>query len=170
MSGPDLAIAIRPEAPSDEEVIHHLTAAAFRDVPHSDGSEPAIVERLRRDGDLALSLVAEDATGIVGHIAFSRVSISDGAKDWYGLAPVSVRPDLHHRGVGSALIRRGLADIAERGARGIVLLGEPAYYARFGFAHEPQLAYPGPPREYFQCLLIEGDLPRGEVSYAPAFG
>ncbi|MFW5633750.1 MAG: GNAT family N-acetyltransferase [Erythrobacter sp.] len=170
MTAPALAITIRPEAPGDEEAIRDLTSAAFEGVQHSDGSEPAIVDRLRRDGDLALSLVAQDETGIVGHIAFSRVTISDGAQRWYGLAPVSVWPELHHRGVGGTLVRRGIADLAERGARGIVLLGEPDYYARFGFRHEPQLVYPGPPPEYFQCLLLEGDLPRGEVSYAPAFG
>lgn len=169
MTVPELAITIRPEGPGDEDAICRLVAAAFEDMPHSDGSEPAIVDALRRGGDLALSLVAEDGDRIVGHIAFSRVSVSDGAQDWYGLAPVSVLPECQSRGIGAALVRRGIADIAERGARGIVLLGEPDYYARFGFRHDPRIAFPGPPAEYFQCLLIEGDLPSGEVTYAPAF-
>lgn len=163
-------IAIRAEQPGDVETIHALTEAAFRDMPHSDGDEQHLVDRLRAGGDLTLSLVAEDPGRIVGHIAFSPVTISDGTKNWFGLGPVSVWPDLHGHGIGGALIRRGIADMKERGANGIVLLGSPEYYARFGFRHEPQLAYPGPPPEYFQCLVLEDGLPQGEVNYAPAFG
>jgi len=164
-----IAIAIRPEQPGDEDTIHRLTEAAFRDMPFSEGDEQHLVDALRRDGDLALSLVAEVAGRIAGHIAFSRVTISDGAREWYDLGPVSVWPELHHRGIGSALIRQGIADLRTRGAAGIVLLGSPAYYSRFGFRHEPQLRYPGPPPEYFQCLVLTGELPEGEVRYAPAF-
>jgi predicted N-acetyltransferase YhbS len=164
-----IAIAIRPEQPGDEDTIHRLTEAAFRDMPFSEGDEQHLVDALRRDGDLALSLVAEVAELIAGHIAFSRVTISDGAREWYDLGPVSVWPELHHRGIGSALIRQGIADLRTRGAAGIVLLGSPAYYSRFGFRHEPQLRYPGPPPEYFQCLVLTGELPEGEVRYAPAF-
>lgn len=167
-------IAIRKEQPGDEAIIHNLTEAAFRDMPFSAGDEPQLVEALRRDGDLALSLVAEDGARIVGHIAFSPVTIndgdSDGAGDWYGLGPVSVWPELHHRGIGSALVRRGIADLRARGAAGVVLLGSPDYYARFGFVHAPQLFYPGPPPEYFQCLALKDALPAGKVAYAPAFG
>ena len=160
---------IRPELRGDEKVIHRMTEAAFKDMPFSEGDEQHLVDALRRDGDLALSLVAEDTTRVIGHIAFSRVEISDGTPDWYDLGPMSVWPELHHRGIGSALVRCGIADLRERGAAGVVLLGSPAYYARFGFRHEPQLRYPGPPPEYFQCLVLEGRLPAGEVTYAPAF-
>lgn len=163
------AITIRPERPGDEDAIHRLTQAAFRDMPFSEGDEQHLVDALRRDGDLALSLVAEDGLRIVGHIAFSRVAISDATPDWYDLGPVSVWPELHKQGIGSALILHGIAELRERGAAGIVLLGSPAYYHRFGFRHEPQLRYPGPPPEYFQCLVLTGDLPAGEVTYAPAF-
>ena len=163
-------VSIRPELPQDYAAIHVVTEIAFRDVEHSDGSEPRIVDRLREDGDLTLSLVAEDGDQIVGHIAFSPVSVTDGAEGWYGLGPVSVIPELQKQGIGFRLVQRGIADMRELGARGIVLLGSPEYYARFGFKHEPQLAYPGPPPEYFQSLVLEGELPRGEVRYAPAFG
>ncbi|MFN2099526.1 GNAT family N-acetyltransferase [Altererythrobacter sp. MF3-039] len=163
-------ISIRPEAARDHAAIHVVTAAAFAGMAHSDGSEPHIVDRLRADGDLALSLVAEDGEQIVGHIAFSPIAITDGAHGWYGLGPVSVMPELQNQGIGFRLVQRGIADIREKGARGIVLLGDPAYYSRFGFAHNPQLRYPGPPAEYFQCLLIDGDMPEGEVRYAAAFG
>lgn len=163
------AITIRHERPGDEAIIHCLTEAAFRDMPFSEGDEQHLVDALRRDGDLALSLVAENAARIVGHIAFSRVTISDGTPDWYDLGPVSVWPELHHQGIGSALIRNGIDDLRELGAAGIVLLGSPGYYGRFGFRHEPRLRYPGPPPEYLQCLVLTGDLPEGEVTYAPAF-
>ncbi|SHN58886.1 GNAT family N-acetyltransferase [Erythrobacter sanguineus] len=163
------AITIRDEQPGDEAIIHRLTAAAFKDMPFSDGDEQHLVDALRRDGDLALSLVAEDETRIIGHIAFSRVTISDGTREWFGLGPVSVWPELHRQGIGSALIRHGIAELHQRGAAGIVLLGSPEYYARFGFRHESQLRYPGPPPEYFQCLVLKGEMPQGEVRYAPAF-
>lgn len=170
MSAAQHAIAIRAEMPGDEAIIHALTEAAFRDMPFSDGDEQDLVDRLRRDGDLTLSLVAEDAARIVGHIAFSQVTIGDGAQGWFGLGPVSVWPELHGRGIGGALIRRGIAELRSTGAKGIVLLGSNQYYPRFGFVHEPQLTYPGPPPEYFQCLLLDGELPSGEVRFAPAFG
>lgn len=164
------AITIRPETKGDQATIFALTTAAFADMPFSDGDEPALVDNLRRDGDLTLSLVAEDAQRIVGHIAFSPVTIADGSLDWFGLGPVSVWPELQKQGIGGALIQRGIADLRERGARGIILLGSPVYYSRFGFEHDPALTYPGPPAEYFQRLVLDGDAPSGQVSYAPAFG
>ena len=164
------AITIRPETHSDQATIFALTTAAFADMPFSDGDEPTLVDNLRRDGDLTLSLVAEDAQRIVGHIAFSPVTIADGSLDWFGLGPVSVWPELQKQGIGGALIQRGIADLRERGARGIILLGSPVYYSRFGFEHDPALTYPGPPAEYFQRLVLDGNAPSGQVSYAPAFG
>lgn len=162
--------AIRPEMAGDTAAIHAITDAAFRDVPYSDGSEADLVDRLREAGDLVLSLVADHGGQIVGHIAFSPVTISDRATGWFGLGPVSVQPEWQGRGIGSALIRRGLAELQDRRAMGVVLLGEPEYYARFGFEHDPQLTYPGPPPEYFQRLVLSGSPPVGAVRYAPAFG
>lgn len=164
-----IPITIRPEQDGDEAVIHGLTEAAFRDMPFSDGDEQHLVDALRRDGDLALSLVAEHAERIVGHIAFSPVTISDGSGDWYGLGPVSVWPELHRQGIGSALVRRGIADMAAKGACGLVLLGSPNYYGRFDFLSDPALSYRGPPLEYFQYLVFKGDRPSGVVTYAAAF-
>jgi putative acetyltransferase len=162
---------VRPEQAGDETAITALTEAAFRGAPHSDGSEAAIVERLRADGDLALSLVlVNDDQAIVGHAAFSPVTISDGAPGWYGLGPVSVIPLRQRAGLGSALVEAGLEKLREAGARGCVVLGDPAYYGRFGFRHDPRLAYPGPPAEFFQVNLLGGPMAEGRVSYAPAFG
>ena len=165
-----MKVSIRHEMPGDQLSIRAVTEAAFRTQPHSDGSEPALVDRLRSDGDLALSLVAEVDGGIVGHIAFSRVAISDGTKHWYGLGPVSVSPKLQRRGIGAQLIQQGIGELRRCGAHGMVLLGSPAYYSRFGFEHDPALTYPGPPPLYFQRLVLAGEPPTGVVSYVPAFG
>ncbi|MBH5321201.1 GNAT family N-acetyltransferase [Aurantiacibacter sediminis] len=161
---------IREEREDDEAAIHSLTAKAFAPMPFSDGSEPAIIDGLRKSGDLALSLVAEDEHRIVGHIAFSPVAISDCSQEWYGLGPVSVALDCQRKGLGSALIERGIADMRAAGARGIVLLGSTEYYPRFGFERDPKLQYPGPPAENFMRLILQGDVPAGTVSYAAAFG
>lgn len=160
---------IRTEAQGDEATIFALTEAAFAEMPFSDGDEQHLVNRLRADGDLTLSLVAEDGDRIVGHIAFSPVTIGDGTRDWFGLGPVSVWPELHHRGIGGALIKQGIADMNARGAKGIVLLGSNEYYPRFGFAQIPQLTFPGPPPEFFQALPLEGEIPSGKVKFAPSF-
>jgi putative acetyltransferase len=165
-----MTITIRPEQPGDEPAIHALTVAAFRNVAHSDGSEPEIIDRLRADGDLALSLVAVNMDlAIVGHVAFSPVAISDGSAGWYALGPCSVIPTRQRTGIGGALIEAGLAELRQRGARGVVLLGSPDYYSRFGFAHDHRLAYPGPPAQYFQRLVLAAPMPSGTVTYAPAF-
>ena len=164
------AITIRPEAPGDEGPIYAITELAFRPMPFSDGDEQDLIDRLRADGDLTLSLVAEDAERIVGHIAISPVTISDGTNGWFGLGPVSVTPERQRQDVGGRLIRRAIADMRERGAKGIVLLGSTDYYPRFGFKHEPQLTYAGGPAKYFQSLVLDGDLPSGEVKFAPGFG
>ncbi|MEC9066008.1 MAG: N-acetyltransferase [Pseudomonadota bacterium] len=165
-----MSVAIRPERAGDERAIHAVVRAAFDGHPHSDGSEPAIVDALRADGDLAISLVAEDGGAIVGHVAFSPVAIADGGEGWFGLGPVAVMPQRQGEGIGAALIERGLALLRERDAAGCVVLGEPDYYGRFGFAHDPALTYPGPPPEYFRRLVIEGPGASGVVTYAPAFG
>lgn len=165
-----MTVTIRPERAGDEAAIRAVAAAAFRCRPYSDGSEPAIVDRLRTDGDLALSLVAEAEGRIVGHIAFSPVALSDGSAGWFGLGPVSVVPQRQRGGIGARLIKRGLGELSRRGARGVVLLGDPRYYRRFGFEHDPAIVFPGPPAEYFQRLVLAGDAPNGVVSYAAAFG
>ena len=162
-------ITIRPEQPRDHTAIHALTEVAFRDMPFSDGDEQDLVDALRVDGDLALSLVAETAEKLVGHISFSRVTINDGSTDWYILGPVSVAPELQRQTIGSQLIQRGIADLRAAAARGITVLGNPDYYGRFGFEQDPKLTYPGPPPQYFQRLVLEGDPPQGIVTCAPAF-
>lgn len=124
---------IRAETAADIAAIHDITAAAFAPDPHSDGSEPQIIARLRNAGALTLSIVAELDGTVIAHCAFSPVTMPDGAEVWFGLGPVAVAPDHQNQGAGSAVIRHGLTQLQELGAAGCVALGSPAYYPRFGF-------------------------------------
>ena len=161
---------IRDERPADAAAIHDVTATAFATAPHSDGTEAAIVDRLRAAGALTLSLVAEDGGAIVGHVAFSPILIDRVGERWFGLGPVSVAPGRQRQGIGSALIVEGLARLRAEQAKGCVVLGDPVYYRRFGFAPDAALQFPGLPPEYFQCLAFDGARPAGIVSYHAAFG
>jgi putative acetyltransferase len=161
---------IRPEIPSDEKAISELITAAFLEAEHSGGNEARIVDALRKAGSLSVSLVATENGEIVGHVAFSPVTIDDRSDGWFGLGPVAVVPDRQGEGVGSALIEAGLAELRAAGSKGCVVLGEPAYYSRFGFAADPYLWLAGVPPEYFQALKFEEQPCGGEVKYHAAFG
>ncbi len=160
---------IRPETPPDASAISKVIDQAFAGAKHSDGTEAAIVERLRDTCQLTLSLVAVEAGEIVGHVAYSPIVMTDGAMRWFGLGPVAVRPGHQNVGIGRALIEQGLDRLRTAGANGCVVLGDPAYYRRFGFIADPRLRFPGPPPEYFQALAFRGDIPHGEVAYHAAF-
>lgn len=160
---------IRAERPGDEDAIHEVTAAAFLAAPHTSHTEQFIVRELRRAGALTVSLVAEMEGRIVGHVAISPVTIDGSECGWFGLGPVSVLPARQRTGIGSRLVREALARLRTEGAGGCVLVGEPAYYRRFGFRPEPALVLPDVPSQYFQALGFESDLPRGTVTFHPAF-
>jgi putative acetyltransferase len=138
-------VIVREEVPSDVEAIFEVTRAAFEGHPYSEGTEQYIVDALRSAGALTLSLVATVDGRVAGHIAFSPVTLSDGTEGWYGAGPVSVLPELQRRGIGSALMNEGLARLEALGAAGCVLVGNPAYYERFGFRHHPELDFGYPP-------------------------
>ena len=162
-------VEIRAERPGDEDAIHEVTTAAFLAAPHTSHTEQFIVRELRRARALAVSLVAEIGGRIVGHVAISPVTIDGAACGWFGLGPVSVLPAHQGMGVGSRLVREALARLRTTGARGCVLVGEPAYYGRFGFRAEPALVLPDVPPQYFQALSFVADLPRGIVTFHAAF-
>lgn len=161
---------IRDEIPGEEAAIHHLTKIAFDPVEMSDGSEPQIVDDLRENGDLALSLVAVEDNQIVGHVAFSPVVIPGSDGTWFGLGPISVDPERQHQGIGRQLIESGLDRLRALGAAGCVLIGNPAYYSRFGFYSPGNLTYTEVPPEYVQAFAFGADLPAGEIRYSSAFG
>lgn len=160
---------IRDERPSDVPAIYALTRSAFEPMPFSAGDEQDLINALRDDGALAVSLVATRGDEIVGHIAFSRVKIDHEDRGWFDLGPVSVQPKLQSLGIGRALIREGLSRIARMGAAGCVLLGYPSYYGRFGFLHDPGLLYNGEVNANFQQITLTGETPQGSVTYHPAF-
>ncbi len=160
---------IRAERPEDAAGIEAVTVAAFAGHPHSNQTEHVIVARLRADSALTLSLVAEEGGEVVGHIAFSPVSIDDGAADWYGLGPVSVSPAAQGKGIGSALIREGLDRMAAAGAKGCVVMGDPAFYKKFGFRNEDGIVFPGCAPQYFLALALSGQMACGNVRYHEAF-
>lgn len=160
---------IRPETLQDGEAIAALTAQAFLNAEHTSHTEHFIVNALRAAGQLTLSLVAEEGGDLRGHVAVSPVTVSDGSTGWFGLGPISVLPSRQGQGIGSQLMRRALADLQARGAAGCVLLGDPGYYARFGFAPQPGLVLDGVPPEYFMALGFGGARPVGTVQYHAAF-
>ena len=163
-------VQIRNETEGDVLAIEAVTTAAFLNAPHTDHTEQFIVRELRAAGSLTVSLLAEEGGVIIGHVAVSPVTISDGSSDWYGLGPISVAPERQGEGIGTALMHAALDALRECGAAGCVVLGEPAYYGRFGFKATPELVLPGVPAEYFQTLMLGGtNLPDGIVSYHLAF-
>jgi putative acetyltransferase len=163
-------VNIRPETPADYEAITQITYDAFKGKPYSDETEHWVVLRLREAKALALSLVAEVDGRVVGHVAFSVVLINGKDVGWYGLGPISVMPTLQNQSIGSKLIHEGLSIMSERGARGCVLEGSPAYYHRFGFRSYPQLTYAGAPApEYFMAVPFYETVPAGTVEFHTAF-
>jgi putative acetyltransferase len=164
-----VAARIRHETASDVEAIEAVTKTAFLTAPHASHTEQFIVAALRQAGALAISLVAEVDGAVVGHLAVSTVSVSDGSSGWFGVGPLSVLPEYQLRGIGSSLMHEALRLMRERGAAGCVLLGNPAYYKRFGFRSEPNLVLRGVSPEYFQALLFQSALPCGTVSFHEAF-
>lgn len=161
---------IRPESPQDIAGIDALTRAAFLDAPHTDHTEHFIVEALRQAGALDISLLAEEAGTLLGHIAVSPVSVSDGAPGWYGIGPLSVSPAWQRQGIGSSLVRAALLALRQRGAAGCVVLGDPAFYGRFGFRPKAELVLADVPPEYFMALTLDDTAPpRGQVCYHEAF-
>lgn len=164
-----LKFFLRDETPGDAAAITEVTAAAFKTLAISRHTEQFIVEALRATGALSVSLVAQSGDAVIGHIAFSPVSMSDGSSCWFGLGPVSVNPGLQRQGIGSALIREGLARLRALDACGCCLVGHPGYYRRFGFENTPQLSLEGVPPEVFFALAFHGKIPSGTVAFHPAF-
>lgn len=161
--------AIRPETPSDADAIRYLTTAAFKNAEHSDGNEAAIIDALRSADALSVSLVATVDGEVVGHVAFSPVTINGSDIGWSGLGPVSVLPDRQGKGIGNDLIKRGLERLRAFGAKGCVVLGDPNYYQRFGFKADPAVEFAGVPAEHFMSMSLDGSMAGGTVRYHAGF-
>jgi putative acetyltransferase len=142
---------IRSARKSDHAAIAEVVEASY-----GRADEAELVAALRAGGDAMFELVAEAEGVLVGHILFSRL-YADREELIAALAPVAVRPDRQGTGVGSALVRRGLESAKEFGAWGVLVLGEPAYYGRFGFTAlaAAQVAAPYAGHPAFQALALE---------------
>ena len=168
-----MTIQLRHETPDDIVAIEAVTVAAFADAPHTSHTEQFIVRALRAANELTHSIVAEEHGQIVGHVALSPVTITDDherkADGWYGLGPISVLPQRQGQGIGSRLMQQALTELRAMQAAGCVLLGDPAYYARFGFQAHTGLQLPGVPPGYFMALAFHGPVPEGIAQYSDAF-
>lgn len=161
-------VIVRREEPGDQRAVHEVHAASF-----PTKGEARLVDALRSAARLFLSLVAVEEDQVVGHVAFSPVSVA-GVLGGVGLAPVAVLPEHRRRGIAARLIREGLAACEQSGYGFVVVLGAPKYYQRFGFAAAIRygLTDEWNGGEAFQALeLRPGSIPRngGLVQYAPEF-
>jgi putative acetyltransferase len=162
-------IVIRRETDADVSAITEVTVAAFKTLEISNHTEQFIIAALRTAKALTVSLVAEVDGRVIGHIAFSPVTISDGSRNWYGLGPVSVLPGYQRQGIGKALIREGLSRLKHMNAQGCCLVGHPDYYRKFGFKNISGLLYEGVPQEVFFALSFDGHTPQGTVAFHEGF-
>jgi putative acetyltransferase len=156
----------RKERPYDTLGIHGVNAAAF-----GQEAEARLVDALRQNNALTLSLVAELKGVIIGHIAFSPVTIDDGktALQAVGLAPMAVLPQFQKKGIGSQLVKEGLEELKRSGHMAVVVLGHPHYYPRFGFVpannFNIRCEYDAPP-EAFMALELRPDALKGVSGFA----
>ena len=167
---------IRRETPADHMVVHRLHSEAFRREPGVTPVEAPLVDELRADGDLidALSRVALRDAEIAGHVCCSRARIGEDTTAAVGLGPLGVLPAYQRGGVGSALMHAVLGAADALGYGVVVLLGDPAYYSRFGFVAASTLSIGSPdPKwgKYFQARTLSEYKPAqaGAFEYAPAF-
>ncbi|MBU1671526.1 MAG: N-acetyltransferase [Actinobacteria bacterium] len=166
---PPVTVSSYSEKTSDIEAISEVTRAAFENHPHGNQTEQYIVSALRAANALAVSLVAQIEGQVVGHIAFSPVTISGSSCDWYGPGPISVLPDYQRQGIGQSLVNEGLRLLRASGAKGYALAGGPDFSERFGFRSHPDLILEGVPQENFLALPFGEEDTRGVVVFHEGF-
>ncbi|GGF45343.1 N-acetyltransferase [Azorhizobium oxalatiphilum] len=159
---------IRDETANDIPAISRVVTEALKLLPQATGTEADIVETLRTQGALALSLVAEEEGLVIGYLAASAARIGE-QHGWGLIGPLAVLPSRHRQGIGSALMSEALRRL-RTDSRGAALVGDPTYYARFGFRAFPGLKVAGCPPEVVQALPFDSTEPRGELIHHPAFG
>lgn len=162
---------IRDERQDDAASIRAVNLAAFETTAEAD-----LVDALRDQAAPIVSLVAEDAGSIVGHILFSPVTLMENpGLPVMGLAPMAVVPARQHQGIGSRLVREGLERCGRAGAAAVVVVGHATYYPRFGFVPASRFGigceYDVPDDVFLACELRDGALRgvSGTVRYHCAF-
>jgi putative acetyltransferase len=160
-------VTIREEEVRDIGAIRKINEAAF-----GGPAEANVVDKLRQICDDYSSVVAIDGDEIVGHVMFSPAIIenSDGVIRGMGLAPIAVLPNHQRRGVGTALIERGLAKMREKGCPFVIVLGHADYYRRFGFVpasrYNLKSQWEGIPDEAFMIMVFDEKLLEGVYGVA----
>ena len=166
-------MAIREERPEDQPFVRTLVTAAFG--PEDHGPVVArLVDALR---PATLSLVAEDDGEITGHVMFTTSLLDAPARllDVQVLSPLAVAPGRQRQGVGTALIREGLAELDRRGVPLVFLEGDPAYYSKQGFTAARPEGFRKPslriPDAGFQVVKLSAYEPwmTGTLVYSPTF-
>ena len=129
-----MTASIRPATPADAEAVRRVHRLAFPAAENEQVAALAVALLAETSEPETVSLVAESGGEVVGHVAFSPVGC-DADPGWLGylLAPLAVVPAWHGRGVGSALVRSGMARLSDQGIDVVLVYGDPAYYGRFGF-------------------------------------
>lgn len=162
---------VRAAKPDDHPGIRVVTEAAFGQPGEAD-----LIEALRADGNVIAEQIAHDGDSVIGHILFSRLSMSESGEtpSLAALAPMAVTPERQKQGVGVLLAAAGLADCKAAGIEAVIVLGHPDYYPRFGFSAAKARGLKAPfEGEAFMALeLVDGALEnaRGELIYPAAFG
>jgi putative acetyltransferase len=162
-------VVVRPESADDAIAIRALLEDAF-----GGSAEAALVEQLRATNEIVLALVAIASPDVVvGFIAFERLQIemADGSRAGIALAPLAVGTAHQRCGIGSALVREGLDRLAARHEEIVLVLGDPAFYERFGFSVEEAKAFTSRYQgQHFMALRLVAAAPsRGQVCYPAAF-
>ena len=167
-------LKIRPELEPDYEVIRNIVAESFSSAPHTDGDEHNLIDRIRKTDDYIpeLSLVAVYDGHIVGHIMMSRIYVEE--REALALAPLAVLPKLQGKGVGSRLVKEAHKLAMTLGYEFSVVLGDPAYYSRFGYITASTFGVLAPfdvPEPYFMVSKLNQNtlIPTGIVKYSKAF-
>jgi putative acetyltransferase len=164
-----MSVQIRHECAEDAQAIHDLTARAFAPMPFAGGDEQLLPARFRSANVLALSLVAELGGKVIGQLTLTPAIAADSAPGWFALGPISVDPDYQKHGIGSRMIAAAIGWLKSKNAAGCALVGNPAYYGRFGWRPAPDLTPAGEPAEYYQILPLADAEPKTIISFHPLF-
>ena len=160
-------MSIRPATPRDRDAIRRVEENAF-----AQKAEAGLVDALVADGDCVVELVAEEEGQVVGHILFSRLYVHGGGKDFaaVALAPLAVEPSFHGTGIGGALVREAHLRLKDAGEKLSIVLGDPAYYGRFGYSHARAAGFDSEYQGDALQAQVWGEAPEGgQLVYAPAF-